>query len=201
MGSPAIWGRYGIPKEFWYHELLKIDNVGLRGVVERYIAGIEKMYENGIGLMLVGPNGTGKTLASVVILKGAIRHDYTGYFTSLGEVISATLAGWANPEAKEDFEHRIQNTQFLVLDDVGKEYRAKSGISEIIFDNLIRYRSQNMLPTLFTSNKPLAEIGTEYGKSLESLVSGRCLVAEVTGTDFRRTVLQQKIVGFFNGED
>jgi len=159
-----------------------------------YVDNIERAKKSGISLYLWGPNGSGKTLLAVSVLKAILRKGYSGQMTSLGGIIETYTDGWYNPNKKEIFNERIRNVDFLLIDDIGKEYKAKgSDIVEVAFDNLIRYRSFRNKPFILTSNIDINNLSTTYGKSLASLLFGKCVSILVKGVDYRRVIQARNI--------
>ena len=71
--------RMKIPKRYWdmkfeyisdesvHNDEVDEDLASPREVVKKYLAKLEDMRKNGVGLLLWGKNGTGKTAAAVVV--------------------------------------------------------------------------------------------------------------------------------------
>lgn len=165
-----------------------------------YVDNIESARKNGISLFLWGPNGTGKTLLATSVLKAAIRKGFSAQMTSLGGIIEIYAEGWSNPQKKEVFNERIKDVDFLLIDDVAKEYRAKNNdLVEVAFDNLIRYRSFRRKPFILTTNTDITRLQGTYGKSLTSLLYGKSLSVNVSGSDFRRDIQAKSIKSILRG--
>ncbi len=157
--------------------------------VKLYIDNLSKALKHGISLILWGPNGSGKTLLGTSILKVGIRQGYSVQMTSLGGIIEAYTEGWYNPDKKEIFNRKIKDVDFLLIDDVGKEYKAKNNeLVEVAFDNLVRYRSFRHKPFILTTNTSINKLQTVYGKSLYSLLAGKGIDIEVVGKDYRKLI-------------
>jgi DNA replication protein DnaC len=73
----------------------------------------------------------------------------------------------------------------LLLDDVGREWRNKSGLSEVTFDNIIRTRVQAGRTTIPTTNMSLKELAEGYGGGVLSLLAEKSVQFEFSGEDFR----------------
>jgi len=162
--------------------------------VMEYAQNLKNARKHGISLFLFGPNGSGKTLLAVSVLKEALRQGFSAQMSSLGGIIEATTAGWYNSTKKEVFESKIKNVDFLLIDDIGKEYKAKgNNLVEVAFDNLIRYRSFRNKPIIFTSNTKLQELNTTYGQSVSSLLIGKCIAIRVAGDDYRKVIQAKEL--------
>lgn len=165
-----------------------------------YAENLEKARQKGISILLFGPNGTGKTLLGCCLLKVALLKGYSVQMTSLGGIIEAYTDGWTEYNKRERFNKRIKNVDFLLIDDVGKEYRAKSNdLTEIAFDNLIRYRSFRHKPFILTTNASSEALHNTYGKSLMSLIYGKCLNIFVDGVDYRSAIQAKDIKSELGG--
>jgi DNA replication protein DnaC len=60
--------RMMIPKRYWDASFDKIDS-DVQSIAQRYLMKLDEMVERGIGLMLWGENGRGKTCLAVVLGK------------------------------------------------------------------------------------------------------------------------------------
>ena len=129
------------------------------------------------------------------MLKEALRKGYSAQFTSLGGVIQALTDGWYDAEKRRRYEERIRDVDFLMIDDVGKEMRvSKNGLTEMVFDNLIRYRSFRNKPMILTTNSDIESVENVYGKSIVSLLHGKFIPIRVVGEDYRKTVLAKTVL-------
>jgi len=192
----------GILEEFWP---LSLDSYSgsaeVKSTIVEYIVCMKNARKLGISLFLFGMNGTGKTLLGVEVLKEALRKSYSAQFTSLGGIIQALTAGWYSDEKRRLFETRIRNVDFLMIDDVGKELRVnKSGLTEVVFDQLIRYRSFRNKPMILSSNSDINAIGNVYGMSLVSLLYGKFIPLKVVGEDYRKNNLSGTVLDRLRGK-
>lgn len=163
--------------------------------VLKYLLSLDEMKEKGVGLLLVGPHGPGKTTLAMVALKYLARANWNVYATSLGEVIEQIQKSWSDrsSDSTDLFIERARSADFLLIDDVGKEHRGQSGFTERTFDNLVRYRVQHRLPTFLTTNHTKSELLDVYGESAISLLEGKLIPITVNGGDFRRTEQKRDI--------
>lgn len=170
--------------------------------VAKYVKNITNAKKKGISILLAGSNGTGKTLLAVSILKAVLRKGMTGQMTSLGGIIQTYTDGWGDPRKRQIFDERIKNTDFLLIDDVGKEYQAKnSDLTEIMFDNLIRYRVFRRKPFILTTNTAPADLRNRYGNSLMSLLEGKTVKLRVVGEDYRKAIQSKSIWAELESEE
>jgi len=186
----------GILEEFWGIDFE--DYNGKREVkklVKKYLKNIDNARDKGICLFLHGSNGTGKTFLGIEVLKEAIRNGYSTQFTSLSGVVQTLTDGWYDDKKRRQYEERIRDVDFLMIDDVGKEKRvSKNNLVAMTFDNLIRYRTFRNKPLILTTNSDIKSIKSEYGKSVVSLLLGKFIPVKVYGDDYRKTVLANNVV-------
>lgn len=194
--TPELMLKSGILEEFW--DLDISDYIGkpeVVAVVKEYLSYLGNARKKGIGMFFHGSNGTGKTFLGVEILKEALRQGYTAQFASLGGIIQALTDGWYDAEKRRRYEERIRDVDFLMIDDVGKEMRvSKNGLTEMVFDNLIRYRSFRNKPMILTTNSDIESVENVYGKSIVSLLHGKFIPIRVVGEDYRKTVLAKTVL-------
>ena len=156
-----------------------------------YASKHQQYIDSSIGLMLTGDNGIGKTLILTLLLKDMLKRGYKGFFTTADDLFAMKTDGWTDDMEKKRFEKKVKNSKILVIDDAGKEFANR--LTKQVFDSLVRYRSQNALTTLISSNKHLKELGAEYGQSFVSLIKGGYIVQEVDGKDYREQALQIRL--------
>ena len=163
-------------------------NITLKKIAD-YVANISNARRKGISLMLTGSNGSGKTLLATSVLKAAIRSGMTAQMASLGGIIQLYTDGWIDSAKRQQFDERIKNVDFLLIDDVGKEYQARnSDLTEVMFDNLIRYRVFRNKPFILTTNTAPADLRNRYGNSLMSLVNGNTIKLKLIDADYRQAI-------------
>lgn len=162
-----------------------------------YLQNLNRYVDAGMGLVLNGNHGNGKSMISMLIAKEAIAKGVDCHFNTFSEMISRFTSGWYDNEAKQWYHQKVKNTTLLVIDELGKEYRpnkvTKEGeqvsdsIAAFLLDEVLRHRLAQALPTIITSNHSLEEIGQRYGKngSIDSLLTERSISYCFQGADFR----------------
>lgn len=153
---------------------------------------------SGLGIMLVGEPGHGKTTLASVALQELIRtmpfeSTQPGLFMDYPKFLRYQKDSWKDDE--DDKELLIQriygdaknSVQLFVLDDLGKEYRTASGWAENTFDALLRSRFNAGLPTIVTTNVPMRQWGDTYGEPMGSFAYEAFIQIEVkSGVGDRR---------------
>jgi len=164
-------------------------------LIEEYLEKASDYVANGIGVILHGTSGTGKTSLSTLLLRDLLAQGYDGYFTTFSEMIDTYTGGWNDREEKAWFHRRIKNARVLVIDDIGREYqgRRQSGLPEATFDEVIRSRVAASNPTIITTNMTLTRLQEGYGGNVMSLLRERSATYEFTGEDYRNSQRQRTL--------
>lgn len=141
----------------------------------------------GVGLLLVGKPGAGKTRLAVSMAQDIIlRANNTTWacwetpvspvrFVTYPDALELAKSSMDDDAAASDWVDRMfgrsaesKNIRLLVLDDLGKEHRTSSKWAENFFDHLLRSRFDRGLPTVITSNVPLQQWEAIYGAPMAS---------------------------------
>lgn len=136
----------------------------------KYLEGHANFVSRGIGLLIGGPYGAGKTMLTTLLLKELLKKGYKCYSTTFASTVEAFTAGWKSHEEQRYFQEKFVNSDVLLLDDLGREFRSKNGLNETTFDNILRTRVQGGRPTFITTNMPLSELEKGYGSAVLSLL-------------------------------
>jgi len=143
-------------------------------------------YSNGMGLVLCGDTGRGKTCAAVGFLKHQLLKWGTDRFKFQFWQISdlfTTLQG--DREGYSTILSKIKQVHVLVLDELGME--KKTDWKQEILDSIINHREGGRLPTIITANKNPENFERDFGARIASRLLGEWGQVEViTDRDFRR---------------
>jgi DNA replication protein DnaC len=151
----------------------------------KYMDNYERYASQGIGLLLTGPFGTGKTMIANLVLKEFVKKGYRCFATTFAQTVDMLTASWKSQEDRRYFQRRFVDSEILLLDDVGRELRAKSNLMESTFDTILRQRVQEGRPTFITTNMSPEELGEGYGAAILSLLKEKSISCEINGEDFR----------------
>lgn len=153
--------------------------------IARYVDAHKAYIQRGMGLFFTGPYGSGKTMLANLALKEFVRLGYKCYATTFATTINMFTAGWKSAAEQRYFEDRFIGSEVLLLDDVGRELRGTSKLSETTFDNILRQRVQYGRPTFITTNLDSEELEEGYGSAVLSLLREKSIVFEFAGEDYR----------------
>lgn len=162
----------------------------------------DHIHEDGVGLLLMGTPGTGKTTTAAIVGMALVDQGYKVFYLTMQGYVRYLLnaidlkAAWQRTgdiDAYADWKTlnervlRIRNKyEVVILDDVGKEHPTASRFAEDEFDFLIRHRFDRALPTIMTSNVSPKEWAGKYSESMASFIREAFVVVSMTGTDRRK---------------
>lgn len=180
----------GVPDEFLgLLDVVPEDNPEAHAQIMDYCDHFAGARKHGLGLLLTGTLGTGKTMTGCQIVARAIQGGFSAAYITFPELLILIRRGWTDPTVKERI-YDLSLMDFLFLDEVGNEYKkiddqyVSSQLSV-----LFRTRRSRNLPLLIGTNLAPRDLGEEYGEHgavLTSLLSGRTKVFHFKGKDRRR---------------
>ena len=140
-----------IPPRYWNVTWEEISNGDHREIVENYLRKLPDMFERGVGLLLWGANGCGKTSAAVIVGKEYRRRGQTVLFFEAAALKRAVIQREMFDEDQDVWE-RARDVDVLILDDLGKGVQDKTGFGARLLDELIRHRNAHERVTFITTN-------------------------------------------------
>ena len=175
-----------IPPEYWGVEQFdfQYNKSNLEQVV-RYCGDIRRARTDGIGFTMLGENGTGKTAMSIYILAKALRAGYTAAYLTAHSYLTSIPASWYDSGLRTWLDELVR-ADFLVLDEMGKEHKAKEEAKMAELDSLLRARAAAFKPTTVITNMSVAEFRNAYGASVDSILSARNKRLVYEPGDFRK---------------
>jgi len=139
-----------------------------------------------VGIMLVGPVGTGKTHLAIAILQELIKKGHAGAYVTVPELldeirdsISSDVKG-----GSAKLMQLVKTIPVLVLDDMGTE-KATEWVRERLFV-IINARYEDMKPTIITTNCGIEELQERIGERTVSRLWEMCKGVVLEGEDRRK---------------
>lgn len=138
----------------------------------------------GVGAVLLGSSGTGKSSLTHLMLRALIAAGFDGYWTTYPKIMSLVKSGYDDPEIRRWFERRIRNAQVLVVDELGKEQGSDQHAASVL-DDMLRFRLGAMMPTFLASNLTEEQLQTRYGHAVVEVIREASTVHTLYGQSWR----------------
>ncbi len=192
ISKPINWEYYGIYKRFQHVELETMDiaaeNANAFEIIKEYARNIVENLNQGLGLIIKGPVGTGKTTAAIAIMKEAVKYKKSPYFISMISLLDK-LMSFRDQEERYEFEQRIKNCPLLVLDDLGGEYIGKNKDDSWMLKrimSIIAERHQRSKSIIITTNLPIKELAERYDQRAIDRIRSTNQIITLLGESLRK---------------
>jgi DNA replication protein DnaC len=127
-------------------------NVHVPGIQEAYSCACEFAKDPNGWLLLIGPNGSGKTHLAAAIANKSLEDGALVLFATVPDLLDHLRAAFA-PTSNEVYDQlfsRMREAEVLVLDDLGAQ-QSSPWANEKLFQ-LLNYRYNSRFPTVITAN-------------------------------------------------
>lgn len=152
-------------------------------VIQRFIEKLDEMIANGAGLLLWGPNRSGKTALAAIVLKEVVRRGFDGHFVRAADLIDATFQR-RMVDAETSVVDVVRKSDLLVIDDLGKEIASRSGAIEAVLDNTLRARDAENRSTVITTNLSVTHQNEAFKGSMIALIAESLFTVKVDAKDY-----------------
>ena len=132
--------------------------------VRAFAEGIEEKIEEGRGLWLMGPTGTGKTSLAMLVSKAALEAGRTAAIYSLPSLLSRirrTYDADPNEDSYLEFIGRLTSVDLLHIDDLGAE-KSSDWVLEQLY-SIVNERYETQRSILVTTNLEHHELEEQIG--------------------------------------
>lgn len=181
--------RARIPVRYWKVNLGGVQEQ-VRGIADKYLKEIGQMHERGVGLLLWGANGIGKTSLAVVLGKEYRRRGHSLLFLESAELKGAIIHNEAFDEEHTLWD-RAKSVDVLLIDDLGKGVQDSTGFGARVLDELIRHRNANKRVTFITTNMTLKLLEDELKSSTMHSLKECIYPVRLSGEDLREKAKQE----------
>ena len=174
--------RMNIPERLWSVTYSAMPD-SLKEPVKRYVREIEPMLRRGVGFLLLGESGVGKTAAGVVMLKAGWERYKTGYFVTVKD-LRQSIRDEVSFDGSESVLGRCRNVDLLVLDDLAlDDFRNFTfGIGDV--EHLLTSRASRSKTTILTTRVTPSQF-RENQPSFLSALQGSFASVQVQGRNIK----------------
>jgi DNA replication protein DnaC len=169
-------------------------NEKIMAIAKDYVDNFDDKYEKGLGLLLFGETGTGKSFTAACIANELLAKDRPVHMTHFERLFN-TL--WDLKRGKQEFLDNLNKFDLLVIDDLGAE-NTSDYTSSVIF-NVVETRLNAGLPMIITTNLTRSELLSTSDmrkKRIYSRLFECCIPLEVDGADRRKDILAENMREF-----
>ena len=194
--APIDWADLGIPPKFSRESLATLDWTwptlqapGLRDYVDHAV----DYWQAGLGLLLIGPVGNGKTHLVMGLAKYAVEHNLTIGVTHAAQFLDELRGSYAAVRAgqrtdADQIVQRLTDVDLLVIDDL--RVTDWTPWCRTQFFTLINRCWENEVPLLITSNHALNDLADRAGQigldeATLSRLTGSTVRITLSGPDYR----------------
>jgi DNA replication protein DnaC len=150
--------RYGVPENLIHAKFINFTPCD--EVEAGHVEAVKEFCKKRTGfLILSGDYGTGKTHLAVA----ALRKLKGGWLVKQATLLRLLRATYSDRNADDPIE-RVQNTQLLILDDVGLSGGGKDELP--MLHEILDFRHGSRLPTIVTSNLPFENLSAVLGERM-----------------------------------
>lgn len=155
-----------------------------QNIINKYLEDFSKAKQNGLGLLLFGTPGGGKTTAALRILVTLLNKNIDCYYIYFKDLIGLLLESYSD-QAKKNLFKEITNVDVLFIDELSLVGRVTPHmIAE--FTSICKNRFENQLPTILLSNyQTTDEIYHNFGAPMQSLLNEAFMPFKFIGKDLR----------------
>lgn len=180
------------------------DDVGSKQIKEigkRYCKNFQEAKKNGLGLLIYGPPGNGKTYVSNCIANNLLSNGIPVICVSINsllERIRQTYSKWGK-EGEDEILKGLSNADLLIIDDLGTEQKTDWSCTKIY--NIVDSRYRNGLPLIVSTNKSIDELKEQYHERTIDRLLEMCTPLKNNNTSIRKdkarknTDILRKIIG------
>lgn len=165
-----------------------LQNKQITEVCKKYVEHADEMRKNGIGMLLFGSVGSGKTFYAVAMANALIEKEIPT------AVIRASSITTFSPEEEKETLNKAREAEFVVLDDFGVERDTPTATEKMFqfIDEMIRM-DKPLIVTTNLSPRELTEVKeTEKKRIYDRLISACPIKRKVTGESKRLKKCEQK---------
>jgi DNA replication protein DnaC len=180
----------GIPELYFDVDISNYQGKGQTNFskVQSYCERIDKAKDKGLGLFFQGGTDSGKSYVAVCVLKEALKRGFTGYYTSLYQMIEKIKASWGNEVVRKANIETLYWCDFLIVEDINRVYKANSDYVDSTFVDIIQQRNLYNRVTIMTLRGAMSDVkeDNKYGTELYSILQSKLIPVTLVESGYRK---------------
>lgn len=174
--------RMGLPSELIN---ASIDNVqdSASPTIRNFCSNLISFLDKGVGLILVGGPGVGKSGCAAVLVREAWDATHSAYFVTVSD-LRELIKGKVNYDAQTTVLERCRDVRLLVLDGLREEDSKDPFFDASSLAGLIEHRTQRNKSTIITTRMTPSVLNGVFPYAM-SLLRAKSPVLAVDGENFR----------------
>lgn len=175
--------RANIWEDFWSVSLNTIpDDLAYKSVLTKYVDQLPHVLGKGLGLLLWGELGGGKTGGGVCLLKETIVRGGSAYMVRFPELTKIVVEKHMF-EGKTSVWDRMHNVDILMVDEI-KERPNETYLFEM-FEELVRWRMGKRKSVIMTSNLVPSKLMKVVNERAWAVLHPKTMAVPVSGKNWR----------------
>ena len=161
-------------------------------ISQKYCDNFRAAKKNGLGFLIYGPPGNGKTFTSNCIANCLLNKGFTVVCVSINsllERIKKTFNSYGK-EGEDTVLNGLANADLLVLDDLGTEQKSDWTTTKVY--NIIDSRYRNGLPLIITTNYSIEDLKEKYGYRTADRILEMCTPIQNKAKSIRQEKAKEK---------
>jgi len=139
-----------------------------------------------ISLLMIGTNGTGKTLLATELAEHMInKMSLSVRFCTANQMVSEIQASYGTEGKSQEVEIlRFVNVDVLIIDEI--DAKADRENANLLLTDIVNRRYHAMRPVIAISNQPLDQLVRFVGNRVDSRLNENSFICAFTWPDFRK---------------
>lgn len=176
-----------------------------KDLMTSYVASADEALSDKAGFFICGGPGVGKSLLAMLVAKSLVEETkHRVRVFSFSGLIDLYKETWTSKEAKDKFKQLVQITDFLFIEDFGKEYVSKDdegrSFPTTVLEEVISKRNMFNKVTFIVSSIDAKFVSKAYSEGLYSLIKEVCVPIRIEGSDYRSKINKEKTLKWRDNE-
>lgn len=181
--------------------LINEDNKKFYNLCKTYVINFDAFSKKGIGLLVFGNAGNGKSHLTVSIFKEIMKRNKTAIFISSSALITRMneSKNYNSNEKLTSLINLLSHVELLVLDDLGAHKWDSSTLENLY--KIIDSRYENLKPIIVSTNCSVDELKFNLGDRIFDRLAGSCTFVENKGKSYREKDIKDAFIDIVNSKD